>query len=151
MSKTPRDHEKELTAVWDAFAEMIAKSSDEEILAQAREEGRDPRETATHVRSLLRNALRSYQQTKLRAAEERYKQRIAEIFQASHALPQNPEIRRRLLLNVLTKMPEMRPALLTAQHRELSGYTDADIASLLKQLADLGVLDDITKIDEDKQ
>ena len=145
MSERPEDYEKELASVWDAFSEAIAQSSDEEILAQAREEGRDPQETAIRVRAILKNALKAHQQAKLREAEERYKKRVIEIYEMQRALPQRPEGRRALLSTVFTKIPEMRSALLTAQHREFETLTDDDVTSCLKQLAYLGVLDKITE------
>jgi len=60
-----QNDEKELAAVWDALAETVAESSDQEILAQVREQGLDPHDEAVRVRMLLRDALKSRQQAKL--------------------------------------------------------------------------------------
>lgn len=134
------DDDKELAAVWDALAETVAESSDQEILAQAREEGSDVRATANDVRIILKRAVMAHQQAKLREAEESYKKRIVEIYQTQQTLPETPEDRRGLLSAIFTKLPEMGSAILTAQHRDFGSLTDADITSCLKQLAYLGVL-----------
>ena len=144
MPERPKNKEKELATVWDAFSEAIARSSDEEILAQVCEEARDPRETGVRVRALLKSTVKSHQQAKLREAEQHYRQRVIELYEAKHALPQEPEARRNLLSDVFKKIPDMRSALLTAQHREFGSLTDADITSCLKQLAYLGVLDKLS-------
>lgn len=143
--------EEELRALWDVFAESIAESSDEEVLAEAREEGEDPHETAERVRSALRDAVKSFQQRRLHEAEQDYKRRIAEIYERQHRLPANPEQRRELLSLVFTRIPSMQAALLTAQHREFANLTDEDIESYLKQLAELGVLDQLADSGEKAQ
>lgn len=147
MSKADNS-EKELAAIWNAFAEVIAQSSDEEILAEAREEGRDPQETGKRVRSLLKNAVKAYQQTKLRAAEERYKQRVIKLSHAKPSLPKSPEERRALLSKILARVPEMRSALVTTQFREFESIPDADVESFLQQMMDLGVIDAALGSDE---
>lgn len=141
MEPEQENLEKELRAVWDAFAESIAESSDEEVLAEAREEGEDPHETAQRVRSALRDAVKSLQQRRLHEAEHQYKRRITEIYERQHRLPATPEQRRELLSLVFSRIPAMQTAVLTAQHREFSSLTDEDIESYLKQLDELGVLD----------
>lgn len=142
------DYEKELAAVWDALAETVAESSDQEILAQAREEGIDVHTTANRVRDILRHVVKARQQVKLREAQERYRKRILEIYQAQQALPQRSQDRRALLSAIFAKIPEMRSVLLTTQHREFEGLTDADVASCLKQLAYLGILDKLSDSSE---
>ena len=51
-----RNYEKELGFIMDALAESAAEISDEEILAEVREEGKDPRVEAERTRDLLLNA-----------------------------------------------------------------------------------------------
>jgi len=143
MEPERQNLEKELCALWDAFAESIVESSDEEVLAEAREEGEDPHETAQRVRSALRDSVKSFQKRRLYEAEQEYQRRITEIYERQHRLPAAPEQRRELLSLVFSRIPAMQAALLTAQHREFSSLTDEDIESYLKQLGELGVLDQL--------
>lgn len=143
--------EKEFRALWDAFAESLVESSDDEVIAEAREEGEDPHQTAQRVRSALIDAVKSFQQRRLHEAEQEYKRRITEMYERQHRLPDNPEQRRELLSLVFSRIPAMQTALLTAQHREFSSLTDEDIESYLKQLAELGVLDQLPESGDERQ
>jgi len=40
---------------------------------------------------------------------------------------------------------------LTAQHREFTSLTDTDVESCLKQLQELGLLDELSKPEEEKK
>ena len=150
MSKQPETHEKELRAIMYALAESIAQASDEEILDEVREEGDNPEIAAEHLRSRLRDTAKAYQQQKLRAAEQQYDARIAGMRHKEYALPTTPEARRTLLAVVLAQRPEMRMALVTAQYRDFTNLTDADVESQLKQLKELGVLDNLPTYGETK-
>jgi len=137
----PEAHEKELRAIMYAMAESVAEAADEEILAEAGEEGNDPGTAAEQIRNMLRNAFKAYQQRKLREAQQQYGHRVAAMREKTYALPATPEKRRALLAVVFARVPEMHAALLTAQNRDFTSFTDADIESYLKQLHELGVLD----------
>lgn len=143
MSEQKRNYEDELRAVFYALAESVAEMSDAEIVAEVREGGDDPKASADRIRSVLLNAAKTYQQRHLREAQKQYERRIAAMREKKYALPSSPEARRSLLDVIFARKPEMRPALLTAQHRELKSFTDADIESCLKQLDELGVLNEL--------
>jgi hypothetical protein len=150
VSKQPETHEKELRAIMYALAESIAQASDEEILAEVREEGDNPEIEAEHIRSRLRDTAKAYQQQKLRAAQQQYDAHIAGMRNKEYALPTTPGARRTLLAAVFARIPELQTALLTAQYRDFSNLTDADIESQLKQLKELGVLDNLPPPGETK-
>lgn len=59
MTTKPETYEKELAFISDALAESAAEMTDEEILAEVREEGLDPEVEAERIRSLLVDALDS--------------------------------------------------------------------------------------------
>ncbi len=150
MPKELRNYEDELRAIMDALAESVAELSDEEILAETRAEGQDPNLAAEHVRQVLRTAAKVYQQRLLREARAQYERRVAAMREGKYSLPDSPEERRRLLADVFDRKPDIRSGLLTAQHREFSSLTDADVESYLKQLQELGVLDGV-RGPEDKE
>jgi hypothetical protein len=52
-----RDYDAELLAVMTALAESVAEASDADILAEARDAGEDPGQTAARVRALLERAV----------------------------------------------------------------------------------------------
>lgn len=150
MSKQPETHEKELRAIMYALAESIAQASDEEILAEVYEEGDNPEIAAEHIRSGLRDTVKAYQQQKLRAAQQQYEAHIAGMRNKEYALPTTPEARRTLLAAVFARIPDIQTALLTTQYRDFTNLTDADIESQLKQLKELGVLDNLPTVGDTK-
>jgi hypothetical protein len=56
---TTRSPEETLQAMFDGVAEGVLEATDEEILAESRERGRDPLEEAEEVRRLLLDALKA--------------------------------------------------------------------------------------------
>jgi hypothetical protein len=142
MAEKPRDYEGELRAIMDALAESVAEASDADLLAEAREAGEDPARTAERVRAVLRRAAKAYDQRRLREAQRAYEERVRSIRARPYVMPKTPESRRKLFTAVMTRKPELGEALVTAQHRDFTDLTDADIQSCLEQLAALGVLDD---------
>lgn len=143
MAEKQRDYEAELLAIMNALAESVAEAPDSDVLAEARDAGEDPGQTATRVRALLRRAVKDHEQRRLRQAQKDYDERVRAIRTRPYVLPETPEERRRLFALVMSRRPEIGAALVTAQHREFKDLTDADIQSYLAQLAALGVLDEL--------
>lgn len=150
MPEKPRDYEAELRALMDALAEAVAEASDEEILNEAREAGEGPAAAAEEVRVVLRNAVKAYEQRHLREAQKEYEKHVDAIRRRPFSLPTTPENRRKLLTFVMTRKPDLKPALLTLQHRDFKEWTDADVQSCLEQLGALGVLDEFQESSGDK-
>lgn len=128
-----------------ALAESVAETSDEEILEETREQGEDPRAAASHVRNVLFSAAKDYQQRHLREAQRRYEQNVSAMKQKTYDLPKSANERRLLLDRVFSLQPAMKSAILTAQHRDFKSLTDTDIESYLKQLKELGALNDLSR------
>ncbi len=72
MSDKERDYKQGLTHVLNTLAESTLDLSDEEVEAEIREEGDDPKEAADRVRNILRRAVKDHRQNLLREAQERY-------------------------------------------------------------------------------
>jgi hypothetical protein len=142
MPEKSRDYEAELRGLMDALAESVAGAADEEILNEAREAGEDPAAEAEAVRAVLRSVVKAYEQRPLREAEKAYEMHVDAIRRQSFSLPTTPETRRKLLIFVMMRKPDLSSALLTLQHRDFKEWTDMDIQNCLEQLAALGVLDE---------
>ena len=140
MSSNRTDAEK-LHAILDSTAESIRESSDQDVLEEARLQGLDPGSEAARIRALMLQTVRSHQQRALRSARQAYEAQISGSVQAA-SIPNTPAERRELFSFILAKQPQYAE-LFTAQHREFTDLTDADIESYLEDLAELGVLQKI--------
>ncbi len=144
MAGTIDNPEEALRAIMNALAEDAANLSEEEVAAEVRAEGRDPTGVAERTRTILRKACTNHRQRPLRAAAEEYRRRVKEMRNRRYTLPESPEERRRLLELVMLRRPAMKSAFLTAQYRDFECLPDDDVESILQQLQELGVLDDLT-------
>jgi hypothetical protein len=142
MSEKPRNYEEDLASIMNALAESVLEMSDEEILAEAREEGEDPEEVAERVKNVLLEAVKAYEQRHLRTDQEQYKRRVAAMGDKRCEMPTTPNEKRKLLAAFFARNLAMKSVLLTVQHRKFEDLTDADVESHLRQLKELGALDD---------
>jgi hypothetical protein len=116
--------------------------TDEEILAEAREEGTDPRVKADQLRRMADALAREVRLRPLRAARAQYEREHAALQARTRELPDSPAERRALLQRAFTRRPELQ-GLLTAAARDLKDVPDDDVESMLRNLAALGGLDDL--------
>lgn len=56
MSESHRDHEGELRAIMNALAESVSEASDEDVVQETSDEGKNPRAIADRIRTVLRRA-----------------------------------------------------------------------------------------------
>jgi hypothetical protein len=128
-------HDEEIHALMSFLAESVAELSQEEL---KKEYGNEP---TPNIKQIMRSALKELKQKELRTSRADYESTLAGISSREYRLPKNPTERRVLLASVLSQRPDLRSVALTAQHRDLTDLTDADVESFLKQLAELGLLD----------
>jgi hypothetical protein len=141
-----RDHVEDLNAILDALSESVLEESDDHLLAEVRESGQDPNALLAHVKGVLRQAVKQTQQRPLRDARKAYEARRSALQQNSYALPASADERRALFMNVVAQNPSVG-GMLTAHFREFDKLEDEDITSCLRQLADLGLLDESSERD----
>lgn len=134
-----RTHSKELGNICDALAKSVLEMSDEEILAEAQDDGDDIATAAEEVRQVLRASLKAHKQRRLIEAHQQYEEKMLAMFQREYSLPVSPEDKRALFLGVLNTNPQVNSAL-TMQHRNFKELSDEDIESYLKQFVELGIL-----------
>jgi len=142
MSNKPREDKRELDSILAGLADYIEQGPGDDLLEDARAEGEDPSQTAERIKMLLLRAVTNFEQSKLRAARIAYEESVAAIEKKSFPFSDKPFERRQQLNALLSRNPQLGAAL-TARHRDFVEMTDEDVESALKDLADLGVLDDL--------
>lgn len=134
--------EQVLERVVGAAAESVFEASDEEILEDLRLAGEDPVEVAARAEAVMMKAVADHRAGLRRRARQEYEERVATLRQRDDRLPGTEEARLALLALAIHAHPRLRKVL-TVQHRDLKGLPDEDVSSYLRQLAALGVLDDL--------
>lgn len=138
---TPIDSGDKLHYIFNALAEDLANVSDEELIAEARAAGRDPARSAGELRDLLLGTVKHIKDERWRAAERAYLASVERLTAPRFGLPKTSAEQRLLLESALVRRPDVRE--MTIQHRDFTELSDEDVASLLRQLQHLGVLDDV--------
>ena len=151
MPEKPQSYEKELQAIMYALAESVTEASDEDILTELQEEGENPEVIAERARNVLLGAVKDFRQRRLVEAQRQYELHIAAMEKKKYLLPTTTGERRKLLDLMLSRQPVMRSALLTSQYRDFRDLTDDDVGSYLRQLQELGAVDDISEFIEEKK
>lgn len=132
--------EKRICALFDALADNLENLSDEEVLAEVLEEGRDPDDVAKETRLLLQNTVKKFKQRALLAAKEQHQRNEAHLAAMRFELPTSSTERRQLLSAVIARH-QQAGRMLMAQHRDFKEMTDEDVESWLQQFGALGLLD----------
>jgi hypothetical protein len=149
MSDKANSGAERLGRILDGLAEYIQNAPGDELLEDARGEGRDPAQTTMRVKGLLRQAVKNHQQKQLKRAEEDYEREVAAIKSRVIRLPRTAERRRSLLAAIFMRQPQLKLAF-TFQNRGFSELTDEDINNHLRKLALLGVLDEMQLTEDDE-
>ncbi len=143
MVSEPRDDEERLERIVGGAAETVLEATDEEIEAEARAEGLDPAEVAEGVQGVLLGAVERFRgKQRLTHSRADYEARVAAMQGHEPDLPEEPMDRRQLLALAFRARPQAA-GMLTLQFRDLESLPDEDVTSCLRQLAELGVLDDL--------
>jgi hypothetical protein len=125
----------------------VEQLTDEELLAEVREEGQSPEEVAKQTRMLLQSTVKKFKQRALVSAKEQHQLQEARYAGVRFQLPTNPAERRQLLDAVIARH-QQAGRMLTAQHRDFTEMTDDDVESWLQQFGALGLLDAKTESNE---
>ena len=148
MPDKSRDYELELFNVMSAMGDIEFEMSEEELLDEIRQEGKDIEKEAEYVREVFKTAIKEYRQAPLREAQKKYEDHLSKIEMRDFELPGTAPERRNLLSGLLARKPEFG-SLMTAQHRDFKDVTDADVESYLKQLIELGALESESEEDSE--
>ena len=123
----------------DALSRSIRDATDEEIQEDARLAGVDLDANAARLKGRFAEMAQRFHKRKFFQAQEEYQREVQKIQHSSFQLPASPG-ERRALLQLVAAQQAQRGAPLTAHGRDLENLSDNDVASLLEELAALGLL-----------
>lgn len=139
MPEKPVGDEQKLMRLFDALADSVEEMTDEEVLADAREAGEDPKAVAAQVAGIIEKSIRAQSERRRLEARRAYEAAVEALARRKHALPATARERRSLLIATVTQNPGIRSAV-TLRHRELKTLSDEDVAGYLEKLSELGLL-----------
>lgn len=134
MTKKNRTEEHELDTLMSFLAESVAEMSDDQV---KQEFGSDQE---PNTKDIFRAAIKNCKMERLRSARAQYEITSKELRSRSYDIPAKSSEQRELLASIFSRKPELRSMAITAQHRDLKDFTDSDVESFLRQLAELGLL-----------
>lgn len=146
MADKSQDYEQEFANLMNGFAESAFEMSDEEVRAEIIDED----DSTDQIRNVLRQAVKNCRQKALVEAQQKYDERVAAMQKKSFSLPETVREMREMLNTILTSRPALGSALLTAQNRDFKDLPDEDVPGYLKQLLELGALDNNSTLGDDQ-
>jgi len=128
----------------NGFADSVFEMSPDEVKEELAEFG----ESRLPVKDILRKSAKKFQQRKLLAAEQAYKERTLEYFKIQQRIPESVEDQRHLLLTILDRNPRLREQM-TLQHRDCTNIPDEDLPELLHEMLALDMIDESPADDDE--
>jgi hypothetical protein len=141
MSNKDR-YELQLKNLVHSLSRSLVEAGDEEIQEDARIIGFDLDSNATELKQMFAITSRNFHQRKLREAQEAYKREVQNLQRTSFRLPATAA-EQRALLGLVAAQQAASGGGLTAKFRDFETLSDADVTSLLEELAALGLLPEI--------
>jgi hypothetical protein len=126
-----------LDRLTEKLVEDVLNASDTEILAEAKEEGRDVAGNAARSRAIFAKALAAQGKRKMAAARAALNARVSSSTRPASQLA--PEQARATLARALRAAPDAVTKLTMAARKD-RGLSDAEVYGVLEDLADLGLL-----------
>lgn len=140
MSNKDR-YDLHLRALVKELSRSIVEATDEEIKEDARLAGVDLDVNAAQMKERFTDIAKSFHQRKFVQAQEAYKVEVQNLQRRSFQLPASVA-EQRALLHLVATQQAATGASFTAKFRDFDNLSDSDVASLLEELAALGVLPD---------
>jgi hypothetical protein len=132
----PKSDRAALDRLADALAEDILNASDQDILAEVKEDGEDPAAIAAEVQALFAKAKAKVAKRQLAEAKAGA---AASRCRPANVVRLDPAKERKILDRALTHDPETA-AKLTLAARKGEALSDEDVHGMLEDLAELGIL-----------
>src|SRR5262249_17252134 len=105
-----------------------------------RQAGVDLQAHAADMKTRFADIAKRLRQKKLTAANEAYQIEVEKLAKRTFHLPSSPTDQRALLQLIAAQHAAAGGGLLTAKFRDLEKFSDSDVASLLEELAALGLI-----------
>ena len=129
--------QEELNRLADALVEDILSAPSDELLEELREDGHDPQRIATELRGLFRKSLLAAKKRKLSDA----KAGVAAVRQADQVGGGGVVVDISAARARLQSLIERHQGQLTLAARNEGELSDADVLGMLKNFAELGLID----------
>jgi len=123
----------------NALVQSFVEATDEEIEEDARLAGVDLDTNAAQLKQMFADTARSFHKWKFVHAQQAYNKEVQNLQRSSCQLPTSAA-ERRALLQLVAAQQTQRGALFTAKFRDFENLSDNDVASLLEELAALGLM-----------
>lgn len=127
----------------DVAADGIVEADSSELRDELQMTEAERAEMLSQTRAALLEGVVRHRAALRTQARRGYEQHVAELAASSPRLPESPEARRQLVMAVLSAKPDVREAVLTMQHRDFKDLDDDEVERILRQLVDLGHIDEI--------
>jgi hypothetical protein len=139
MPDKPRNYSQDRFRIFNAIANSLAESTDEEFISDLRESGENAQEIARHVREVIQGAIKRFDEKSVKDKAVGYADTPSEV---KRKIDWNMPIQelRDFLNQFFNQMPQYR-GLVTVHCRDFKELPDAEVRSIVKQLQELGVLD----------
>jgi hypothetical protein len=139
MSAPKNKPREELDRLEDALVEDILATSDESILAEARQDRIDPTAVAAATRALFEKAVTLTGKARLTSAKAAA---VADRRRPAAVIPLDPTAARRLLERAMARDPETAQKLTLAARKgdSASAFSDEEVRGMLEDLQELGAL-----------
>ncbi len=142
MAAKRRDERARLARILDGVVDSILEAPEEEIDADLRAVGEDPEQAAMRARQLALDAAQQHRARRRERARQQFDDEQEALERRGYDLPGTPEARLALLVAAVRGKPWLAD-MLTVEHRGLRSLPDEDVVGYLRQLAELGVLDEL--------
>ncbi len=131
-----------LERILSGIVDSILDAPEEEIDDDLRAVGEDPEKAAMRARQLALDAVQQHRARRRESARRQFDDQQEALEARDYDLPGTAEERLALLASAVRGKPWLGD-MLTVEHRQLRSLTDEDVVSYLRQLAELGVLDEL--------
>lgn len=142
MASDRTSERRALDRLLDGIVDSILAAPEEEIDDDLRALGEDPEKAATRARQLALEAVMQHRARRRERARRRFDDEQQALEDRDYDLPETPAARLALLVAAVRGKPHLS-GMLTVEHRDLRGLPDEDVVGYLRQLAELGVLDEL--------
>ncbi|MCB2009561.1 MAG: hypothetical protein KDF64_02955 [Geminicoccaceae bacterium] len=135
MTGKPQSDQDALNRLADALVEDLLETSDQDILAEVREDNDDPSAIAANMRAMFEKTVASAGKARLAAARSAI---VQDRQRSAVVISLDPAEARRRLERIVANDPETARKL-TLAARKGEGLSDSDVLSMLEDLEELGV------------
>lgn len=134
------NEDKRNERILEALGDTIVELSSKEVCEIASDAGIDLKKSGTAMRNAMLAAVDEFDANRMSELRQQREARVAGLESSSSVLPLGPDLQRAALAHLLASRPDVASSL-TAQFRNAASLSDEDVANILSQLIELGVIE----------